>query len=299
MLTRRAFHSTALGASLALLNRQAQARRLERFGLQLSTLTPLLMADFEATLETVASIGYREVEFSALGFLGRDVEHVARQLAANGLSAPIGRISPKLPGNFASLSGPEQMAAFRQFAGPEYLLDNVRHSLEQARFLGQKHLVLPALMADNFLSADAVRASIDLLRRAGEICAKEGVQFGYHNHDWEFRPVDGRVPFDDLLRLAEPELVAFQLDVYWVTKGGADPHAYLAEHPGRFPTIHLKDIDADGDFEDVGYGLIDFPRVVAEALASGSAYFFVERDRPFEPLKAARRSFDYLSNMTF
>lgn len=299
MLTRRAFHSMALGASLALLNRQAQARQLERFGLQLSTLTPLMMEDFEGTLETVAEIGYREVEFSALGFLGRSVEHVERQLDANGLVAPIGRISPKLPDNFASLSAPEQMAAFRQYAGPDYLFDNVSHSLDQAKHLGQKHLVLPALMPDNFTSTERVAKSIDLLRRAGELCAKAGVQFGYHNHDWEFRPVEGRVPFDDMLRLAEPELVAFQLDVYWVTKGGADPHTYLAEYPGRFPTIHLKDIDPEGDFEDVGYGLIDFPGVVRQALASGSAFFFVERDRPFEPLKAARRSFDYLSKMTF
>ena len=277
----------------------AGGRKLSEFGLQLSTITPMLMADFEGTLARVAAIGYRQVEFSALGFLGRPIARVAELLEANRLTAPVGRISPKLPEDFATMTRDAQRAAFRTYAGPDYLLENVRWGLESVQALGQEHLVLPALMPDNFADRARVEQSIDLLRQAGELCAAAGVQFGYHNHDWEFSEVDGLVPFDLMLETIEPELMAYQLDVYWVTKGGRDPLAYLAAHPGRFPSCHLKDIDDDGDFADVGYGNIDFPEFVDAAMQAGTAFYFVERDNPPEPLKTAERAHAYLEQMTY
>ena len=276
-----------------------EQRKLTDFGLQLSTITPLLMADFEGTLAQVAAMGYRQVEFSALGFLGRPVPLVADLLAANGLTAPVGRISPKLPESFAAMSREDQMAAFRTYAGPDYLLDNIRFGLQGAAALGQKHLVLPALMPDAFATGARIQESIDLLRQAGELCAAAGVQFGYHNHDWEFKPVDGVVPFDLMLESLEPELMSWQLDVYWVTKAGLDPLQYLSANVGRVPSCHLKDISADGDFEDVGHGLIDFPSFVAAAEASGTEYYFVERDNPPEPMRTAERAHAYLQQMVY
>ena len=234
-----------------------------------------------------------------MGFLGRPVERVAELLSEHNLSAPVARISPELPADFGGLSRLEQMTRFRELAGPGNLLNNVRYGLEAAQFLGQKHLVLPALMADNFQSREGVQRSIDLLRQAGELCAEAGVQFGYHNHDWEFFEVDGVVPYDEMLAQLDPPLIAFQMDIYWVTKGGRDPLQYLQSHPGRFPTCHLKDIDASGDFEDVGYGNIDFPAIVDAAMASGTQYYFVERDNPQEPMRTAQRAYAYLEQMTY
>ncbi len=277
----------------------AGGRKLVEFGLQLSTITPLLMADFEGALQQVAAIGYRQVEFSALGFLGRPVSLVAELLEANGLQAPVGRVSPRLPDGFAALTGGEQRAAFLTHSGPEYLLDNVRWGLEGTAALDQKHLVLPALMPDNFATLERVEASIDLLRQAGEICAEAGVQFGYHNHDWEFKAVDGVVPYDLMLETIEPELMAYQMDVYWVVKGGRDPLEYLSSYPGRFPSSHLKDIDDDGDFADVGDGNIDFPAFVGAAMEAGCEYYFVERDGPPEPMRTANRAYAYLEQMTY
>ncbi len=274
-------------------------RQLSEFGLQLSTITPLLMADFEGTLAKVAAIGYKQVEFSALGFLGRPVEKVVELLGKHGLSAPVGRISPKLPEDFGGLSRLEQMNAFRVYAGPEHLLNNVRYGLEGAAALGQKDLILPALMPDNFATLDSVKASMELLQQAAELCAREGVRFGYHNHDWEFKPVEGVVPFDLMLESFSPDLMSMQVDVYWVTKAGRDPLEYLAAHPGRFPSCHLKDIDGTGDFADVGYGEINFPEFVAAAMAAGTQYYFVERDNPPEPLQTAERAYAYLEKMTY
>ena len=107
------------------------------------------------------------------------------------------------------------------------------------------------------------------------------------------------MPFDLMLERIEPELLAGQLDVYWVTKGGREPRQYLADHPGRFPSCHLKDIDDAGDFADVGDGNIDFPAFVAAAMAAGTHYYFVERDNPPEPMRTAQRSYAYLDQMTY
>lgn len=276
-----------------------RAGLLERFGLQLSTLTPLLLKDFEGTLKRVAEIGYRQVEFSALGFLGRPVEYIAELLAELGLSAPVGRISPKLPEGFAALSREEQRAAFRTLSGPEHLLTNVEHALQDAAYLKQTQLNLPALMPENFSTGEKLEASLTLLREAGRLCQQAGVQFGYHNHDWEFKPVDGVVPFDAMLNQVSAELLAIQIDVYWVAKGGQDAVQYFQAHPGRFPSCHLKDMDASGDFQDVGFGVLDFPAIAAAAEAAGTEYFFVERDNPPEPMQSATNSYAYLSQMRF
>lgn len=273
--------------------------RLDKFGLQLSTVTTSMLTDFEGTLAQVAAIGYRQVEFSALGFLGRSPERVQSLLAEHNLEAPVGRLTPKLPEGFFAWPREEAMKIYRQKGQPANLLENVRHSLDAALALGQRYLILPALMPDQFQSLDQVKRNIERLNAAGELCAAQGVQFGYHNHSWELAPIDGVVPYELMLEQTPANRVTYQLDAYWIRKGGGDLSDYLSRHAGRFSTCHMKDIDAAGDFADVGAGLIDFPRFTREAIAQGAQYFFVERDNPPAPLESARRSFEYLQQMTF
>lgn len=273
--------------------------RLDKFGLQLSTVTQLMLADFEGTLENVAKIGYQQVEFSALGFLGRSATDIGGLLNRFGLEAPVGRITPKLPEGFYTLPRGEAMKIYGERSQPRYFLDNVNHSLEAAVELGQGYLVLPALTPDNFATLDQVKRNIELLNQAGELCAKQNVVFGYHNHNWELAPLDGVVPYDLMLEQTDASSVTFQLDAYWIRKGGGDLSDYLSRYAGRFATCHMKDIDANGDFADVGDGLIDFPSFTREALAQGAKYFFVERDNPPEPSQSIQRSYDYLKQMTF
>jgi len=274
-------------------------RKLESFGLQLSTVTPLMLKDFEGTIARVAEIGYREFEFSAMGFLGRPVEYVQSLLAENQLSAGVGRVVPRLPEGFFALPMQEAMGVYRQRGGLEFFIDNVKHSLDIALAMNQKFLNLPAFMPDAFTSLDGVKRVVDLLNEAGDMCAEQGVLFGYHNHNWEFAEVEGVVPFDYMLANTPADKVGYQLDVYWVTKAGHDPIAILRDHAGRFPSLHLKDIDAQGDFANVGSGLIDFPRVVRAALKQNTSHFFVERDNPPAPESAIVESYNYLSKMTY
>ena len=294
----------ALGlASLATARSWAAAmpagEKLRNFGLQLSTVTPLMQKDFEGTLARVAEIGYRQVEFSAMGFLGRPANYVQSLLLQNQLAAPVGRITPRLPDDFFTLPLKQAMAVYRQQGALEFFLDNVKYSLDVALSMEQKFLNLPAFMPDHFATLNGVKRVVELLNKAGELCAKEGVLFGYHNHDWEFAEVDGVNPFEYMLENTQEGKVGYQLDVYWVAKAGGSAIDVMARHAGRFPSLHLKDIDSSGDFADVGYGEIDFPAVVRAALAQGTQHFFVERDNPSDPESSITRSFGYLDKMTF
>jgi len=294
----------ALGlASLALARSWAAAmpagEKLRNFGLQLSTVTPLMQKDFEGTLARVAEIGYRQVEFSAMGFMGRPANYVQSLLLKNELAAPVGRITPRLPDDFFTLPLKQAMAVYRQQGALEFFLDNVKYSLDVALSMDQKFLNLPAFMPDHFATLNGVKRVVELLNEAGELCAKEGVLFGYHNHDWEFAEVDGVNPFEYMLENTQAGKVGYQLDVYWVAKAGGSALDVMARHAGRFPSLHLKDIDSAGDFTDVGYGEIDFPSVVRDALAQGTQHFFVERDNPPDPERSITRSFGYLDKMTF
>lgn len=275
-----------------------------QFGLQLSTLNALFAKDFDASLAAVADIGYRQVEFSAMGLMGNDPAHVKEILEFNQLSAPVGRVSPPLPAEFFKQSQEKMRAAFMQLSVPERFLDNIRYSLELADFFQQKYLNLPAMMPDSFADIDGVMRNIDLLNEAGKLCAEQGVLFGYHNHNWEFAPVkdsQGKnvIPYELMLEHTDANTVAYQLDSYWVAKAGVDLIETLRRYPGRFSSCHLKDIDMAGDMADVGEGEIDFPAFVQAAKKSGARYFFVERDNPPEPISTARTSFTNLSNMVF
>jgi len=155
------------------------------------------------------------------------------------------------------------------------------------------------LTPDQFQSLEQVKTNLALLQQAGELCAAEGLQFGYHNHAWELAPLDGVVPYDLMLEETDPAQVTFQLDAYWIRKGGGDLADYLTRFAGRFSSCHMKDIDAEGDFADVGDGLIDFAKFTRAALAQGATHFFVERDNPPEPLRSIERSYSYLRDMKF
>lgn len=269
-----------------------------QFGLQLSTLNRLMNDEFFETITLVKEMGYNVVEFSGGGYLGRDPQRVKAHLADLQLNAPVGRIPPNYPANYRSLPQDEQQIIARRLRSFDSLVGNVRHALTIAVDMNQKFLNIPAISDSEFTTRAKVENVVRVLNEAGKICQEQGVLLGYHNHAFEFAEVEGILPYDLMLAETDPELVSFQLDTYWVTKGGGDIMQYLRNHPGRFPSVHLKDIDAEGRFEDVGSGLIDFPAFIALAMETGSKYFFVERDNPPEPMQSARNSFDYLSGLT-
>ncbi len=141
-----------------------------------------------------------------------------------------------------------------------------------------------------------------ILMTLGEKCKAAGLQLLYHNHDFEYKPnAEGIVPIDYMLENTDPELVNFQMDLFWVTKARADPVAYFEKYPGRFKLWHVKDMDDQGRFAPVGEGTIDFVRILNAKDKSGMQGYFVEQDMTFNhtPLEAIKISHDGLEKIGF
>ena len=138
--------------------------------------------------------------------------------------------------------------------------------------------------------------------QVGEIMKQAGIQFGYHNHNFEFLNIDGIVPYYDLFMTEmDADLITMEIDLYWVTKAGQDPVEMFNRYPGRFQLFHLKDMYTEtepyfevikDDISPVGAGKIDFKRIMAAKEVAGMKYFFVEDDnqgngKPFEGIETS------------
>jgi sugar phosphate isomerase/epimerase len=228
--------------------------------------------DFDGTLAQVAAIGYREVEFDS--YFGRTPAQVRDALTRNGLGAPSAHTP--LPANDEAWA----------------------RKLDIARAIGHEWVVIPWLdPAVRRTQEDWVRfaARLDTLATAAQ---RAGLRLAYHNHDFELARTGDSVPLDLLLARTDPKKVDFEMDVYWVTKAGADPLMYLGRHPGRFPLLHLKDATAKPEqrMVDVGSGVIDFARIISAAKPA-LRHVFAEHDDPADPLATARASYAHLSRL--
>ena len=139
------------------------------------------------------------------------------------------------------------------------------------------------------------------LNKAGEQAKAAGLKLAVHNHDKEFRVLDGKPIFDRLLDLTQPDLLAIELDIYWAVKGGVDPLDYFRRYPGRFELFHVKDMGPppDQDFVAVGSGTIDFKRIFAQFKQAGVKYYIVELEGKANTMKAAEESCRYLKQLRF
>jgi sugar phosphate isomerase/epimerase len=244
--------------------------------MQLYTVRRELEKDFEGTLAKVAALGYKEVEFA--GYFGRGASEVKALLRRHRLAAPAAHV---------------QLSALR---------GDLQPLISAAQTIGHKYLLVAYLSAEERRTLDDYRRHADLFNEAGARMLREGIRFAYHNHDFEFAPIEGRVPYDLLLERTDPRAVKLELDLYWTVKGGASPVEYFGRHPGRFHLLHVKDMDSTPRrfFADVGKGVIDFKTIFAHAARAGVRHYFVEHDEPpGSPFDSLRVSFDYLRQLQF
>jgi len=278
-LERREFVKTLAAAGVAIacpqtLRTTHAARRLDKVGLQLYTVRDKMKDDFEGTLAHVAEIGYKEVEFA--GYFGHSPADVKAILDRHGLSAPSTHIA---------------------LAGE----DAWQTSLETAKAIGHEYIVVPWIPEERRKTLADWKSVADVFNRAARQAHDAGLQFAYHNHDFEFPKVDGQVPYDVLLQNTDPKLVQLEIDLYWMTKGGQDPLAYFARWPGRIPLVHVKDSAGAPEHKmvDVGQGKIDWKRIFAKQDQAGIKHFFVEHDQPPQPFDDIAVSYRYLKNLEF
>ncbi len=251
----------------------ALRHQIDSIGLQLYTVRAALAADFDSTLARVAAIGYREVEFA--GYFG----HIARQVRAKldevGLVSPSAHVSLDATG-----------------AGWEELL-------QDAHTIGQQYLVVASVGSVREL--DGYRRIAERFNRAGEIAKKAGIRLAYHNHDYEFSPLQGKLPYDVLLEETDPDYVCFEIDLYWIFKGGQDPLTYFTRWPGRIQMLHLKDAKRSPphDMTEVGAGMLNWRRILASARSAGVKHYFVEQDNAADPFASINASHTYLQRLRF
>jgi sugar phosphate isomerase/epimerase len=252
------------------------ADRIERIGIQLYTLRRELARDPDGTLARVAEIGFREVEFA--GYPPGPPVELRRRLERLGLRAPSSHVALRA-------------------ADPEWA-----RVLETAATIGQQYVVVAFVSPTERRSLDDWKRIAARFNQAGEAARKRGLVFCYHNHDFEFVPLEGKIPYDVLLSETDPRLVQLELDLYWITRGGQDPLDYFARWPGRFPLVHVKDMDGTPRryFADLGTGTIDFARIFRRAKPAGVRHYFYEQDEtPGDPFASAAASFRYLRGLRF
>lgn len=266
MMTRRGLMAGALGSGLVLGGCGRDGRRP---GLQLYTLRDAMQASVEATLERVAGIGYREVEFA--GYFGRSPAQIRQTLAANGLSAPSAHVE-------AELARSEPQAA----------IDAVLEA-------GHAQAVIAWIPEHLRQTADDWRGWAETLNDFGALCRTAGLGLAYHNHDFEFHRTEDVVPFDLIWAQTDPALVSFELDLYWVRHAGRDAAALLAHGPARFTLCHAKDRAADGSMTDIGTGEIDFARFLNLPEARHIAHVYAEHDNAADPWAFAETAYPALA----
>lgn len=147
------------------------------------------------------------------------------------------------------------------------------------------------------LKENSVESLIEKLRPVGDAFAAGGKQLMYHNHDGEFRKVDGIVLLEHLFQALTPAQLGFTLDTFWVQAGGGDPIRWLHHLAGRVPCVHLKDMAYERKMAPVGSGNMNFEGILAACADAGARYLLVEQDDCYDedPFDCLRQSYRYLT----
>ncbi|MFV5703680.1 sugar phosphate isomerase/epimerase family protein [Flavobacterium sp. XS2P12] len=275
------------------------APAIHPIGVQLFTFINSIDNDVTGTLQKIANVGYKEIEssFSRKGdFYGMKPKEFAALIKDMGLSW-ISHQVIGAPYKLAPGTKPPLDENGKPFSLPPMnnLRDNGQQLIDEAGEAGVKYLVC----ANTPLTTlDEIKASIEVLNKTGETCKAVGITFAYHNHDAEFRPVEGQIPYDLILKGTNANTVKMELDLAWAVKGGIDPVELFKQNPGRFPLWHVKDIDKNHEAVlAVGSGTIDFKRIFDAAKIAGNKHFFVEHDLPKDSLESITSSYNYLNKI--
>ena len=241
-------------------------------GLQLWTIRDSISTDLAGTLAALGKIGYNSLE--PFGFDGSFYKHPARE--------------------FRKMCNNLGMDITCTHCG--ITATNAAEYAEKAAEAGLEYLILPSFSGRPEKTLDDFKKVAHEMNQIGEATKKSGITFGYHNHNFEFRQMEGKLPYDILLAETDPALVSFQMDIFWVVKGGQDPLQYFEKHPGRFHTWHVKDMGNDGESCIVGNGKIKFRDLMGQSKKAGLKRIFVEQEQYSEgtPIYCVEQSYKYI-----
>jgi len=235
--------------------------------LELYTVRDETKRDFAGTLRRVAQMGYAGVEFVGYG-----------NLSAQSMNSVLAETGLKVPGTHVGL---ESLTA-----------EQLDASIRYCRAINCPLMVLPSLPQAS-RTLEGIRALAPQLNSIGQRCRDAGLDFGYHNHDFEFASIEGHTLLEHLLEMTNPDLVKIELDVYWAAYAGHDPLALLNRLGQRVALIHFKDMAPDHSMTEVGKGILDMQGMTAFAQQQ-NIWAVVEHDHPTLPsLESAKISLEY------
>lgn len=254
---------------------------LSAFGIQLYTLRDLMPGDPKGMLKNLADYGYQQIE----GYEGD--QGMFWGMSHTDFKSYLDSIGLNMVASHCDMNKDfEKKAA-------------------QAAEIGMKYLICPYVGPQKKM--DDFKKLADKFNQCGVICQKNGIRFAYHNHDYSFVELEGAYPQDVMMSITDPATVDYEMDIYWVVTGGADPVAYLQKYPNRFRLCHVKDRIKGASLEekeascDLGTGSIDYPSILKIAAENGMQYYILEQERydNSTPLKSAEAGAKYLKELVF
>jgi len=269
--------SITLGAAgLYTNNLFAEFGKKKSLGVQLYSVRDAVSKNLEVALEKLASIGFDNIELFGYNgtFFGKSATEFKSILDKTGISV------------FSS-----HHTTGYAMKGKGTLTDNWEKSVADLHSIGAKYMACSYLFP-NERTTENYKALPELLDKSGSVTKAAGIQFAYHNHDFEFQKFEDTLVYDHILTKTSSSLVKMEMDLYWTAKAGQDPIKYFDKYPGRFELWHVKDMSAGaGEITEIGNGVIDFDRIFADRKKAGLKHWFVEQDTSkgdmFESLKTS------------
>ncbi|HVS92883.1 MAG TPA: sugar phosphate isomerase/epimerase [Mucilaginibacter sp.] len=288
MTTRRTFLAQAglATAAVMLAPELLKAEGAHNVGLQLYTLRDQLPNNVKTVIPKVAKAGYKEVETFGYdmktGYWGLQAKEFGKLLKDNGLRTPSGHYGID---SFFDKGDTTELKKY----------------IDVANTLGQSFLIIPSVNGEFIKTVDECKAVAAKMNKAAEICKASGLKLGYHNHNFEWKPLAGGATFyDTILAETDPKLVHMEMDIFWVVRAGQDPIKILKKHAGRYMFAHVKDRDRKNPdiCTEVGKGSIDFKAIVPVARAAGVKHFIMEQENftNIDPFVSITESCNYMKN---
>jgi len=311
-MKRRTFlrNSAAAAAGVSLLSSGYISRRAaisRDMGIQLYTLAKPLSENFTGTIKMLATFGYKNLEFAGPYYFSPEEEIINNPLVSiMGLSGY--GYHGHTPKEIRMMLDDLDLVSTSAHISDSSLKHNIDEAIEAANIIGQKYILSPAFHGQ---TPDEFKAAAELYNSFGEKCKAGGIHYGYHTHNGEFAVHDGVTPFDILVKETDPELVCFELDLFWAAVAGVDAVKLVKKYPERIKLLHIKDIDQLMDepyttFDPaagmgmlmqlmkkqtiIGEGAIDFRSIISRVDDSAIDHLVIESDFPPEPMKYARQS---------
>ena len=287
---------------------------LNSIGVQLFSFPKLLEKDFNAGVKMVSEMGYKEIEmFGPFNFsveaAKKRWKSITPMLGFNG-SGYFGHTLKEIK----TILDEHNIKVTSIHSDMDTMQTRMEEIAKESEQLGFEYVVLPAIPEEKRQTLDDYKRVVEEFNEIGGKAKQVGLKFVYHNHGYGFNKIENQVPIELVFDQTESNLVFFQMDLFWTIAGGMNPSDLLNAYPGRYVSMHVKDMkkltrfSGDGgdpsqwmelfpEMASLGDGVLDIPKIISTAQQQGVKHFYIEQDIVNNPEVALKKSFNYLKSL--